>query len=68
MDTLTPKDHAEEVALFRSQVVGGLAHCKFLRGELAKELLALSPKRLRPPGSATTRTSSVPTLQRWSYA
>jgi transposase InsO family protein len=68
MDTLTPKDHAEEVALFRSQVIGGLAHCKLLRGELAKELLALSKKRVRPPGSDATRTYSVPTLQRWYYA
>jgi len=68
MDTLTPTDHAEEVALFRSQVVGGLARCKLLRGELAKELFALSQKRLRPPGSDSTRTYSVPTLQRWYYA
>jgi transposase InsO family protein len=68
MDTLTPKDHGEAVALFRSQVVGGLAHCKLSRGDLARELLALSQKRLRPPGAASTRTYSVPTLQRWYYA
>ena len=65
---LTPKDRAEEVALFRSQVVGGLVHSPLQRGELAQELLALSQKRLRPPGSALTRTYSVPTLQRWYYA
>ncbi len=67
MDTLTPKDRAEEVALFRSQVIGGLAHCTLLRGELAKELLALSQKKLRPPGHDRTRTYSVPTLERWLY-
>lgn len=68
MDTLTPKDRAEEVALFRSQVIGGLAHCTLLRGQLAKELFALSEKKLRPPGSDRTRTYSVPTLERWLYA
>jgi len=68
MDTLTPKDRAEEVALFRSQVIGGLAHCTLLRGQLAKELLALSQKKLRPPGHDRTRTYSVPTLERWLYA
>ena len=68
MDTLKPKDRAEAVALFRSQVIGGLAHCTLLRGELAKELLALSKKKLRPPDGDVTRTYSVPTLERWLYA
>jgi putative transposase len=68
MDTLTPKDRPEAVALFRSQIIGGLAHCKLLHGDLAKELLILSQKKLRPPGSDVTRTYSVPTLERWLYA
>lgn len=65
---LTPKDHAEQVALFRSQVIGNLAHCQWLRGELARALRDLSQKKLRPPGSTRTRTFSVPTLERWLYA
>ncbi|MFZ5786821.1 MAG: DDE-type integrase/transposase/recombinase, partial [Acidobacteriota bacterium] len=68
MDSLNPKDHAEEVALFRSEVIGGLARRDLDRGELRLELVALAGKRFRPPGRPHTRTFSVPTLERWYYA
>ena len=68
MDTLTPKDHAEAVALFRAEVIGSLTRRSFARGELAAELRALSEKKFRPPGADCTRTISVPTLERWLYA
>ena len=65
METLTPKDHAEEVALFRSEVVGALTRLDLPRGELAARLEILSQQRLRPPGATATRTFAVPTLERW---
>ena len=65
METLTPKDHAEEVALFRSEVVGALTRLDLPRGELAARLEALSQQRFRPPGASATRTFAVPTLERW---
>lgn len=40
MDTLTPKDHAEELALFRAEVIGSLTRLTLKRGELAVELRA----------------------------
>jgi putative transposase len=68
MDSLTPRDHAEEVALFRAQIIGALA-CSFLaRGELRAELKALSAKTFRPPGMDRTRTFGRSTLERWLYA
>src|SRR5579872_98148 len=65
METLTPKDHAEEVALFRSEVVGALTRLELPRGELAARLETLSQQRFRPPGATATRTFAVPTLERW---
>jgi putative transposase len=68
MDRLTPKDHAEAVALFRSEIVGALVRRELDRGELRALLHALSQERFRPPGSPRTRSFSVPTLERWYYA
>jgi len=68
MDRLTPKDRGEEIALFRAEVIGGLACRELSRGELAGALREISGQRLRPPGAAATRTFAVPTLQRWYYA
>jgi transposase InsO family protein len=65
---LTPRDHAEEVAVFRSQVIGPLAQGSFDHGELATQLRLLSKQRFRPPDAAVTRAFSVPTLERWYYA
>lgn len=62
------KDRAEEVALFRSEMIGALVRRELGRGELRRELEALARVRVRPPGSAHTRTYSVVTLQRWYYA
>jgi putative transposase len=67
-DSLSPKDHAEQTALFRSEVVGALTRRDLDRGELRGELLALAARALRPPGSERTRRFSVPTLERWYYA
>jgi transposase InsO family protein len=68
MKPLVPKDRAEEVALFRSEVIGALTRRDLARGELATELEALHRKAFRPPGAKVTRRFSVPTLQRWYYA
>src|ERR1700689_1254937 len=65
MDNLTPKDHAEAVALFRSEIVGALTRIDLPRGALAARLEALSQQRFRPPGATATRTFAVPTLERW---
>jgi len=68
MDRLTPKDHAERIAIFRAEIVGALARRELSRGELAAALRQLATQRFRPPGAAATRTYAVPTLQRWHYA
>lgn len=66
---LKPKDHAEEVALFRAEMIGALVHRHFEeRGELKTELLNLSKLWVRPPGARLRRTYSFPTLERWYYA
>lgn len=62
---LHPKDHAEEVALFRAQVLGPILNRDLQRGELLAELRVLATRRFRPPGSDRTRTFAVPTLLRW---
>ena len=69
MDQLTPKNHGEQVAIFRHGLIGELA----LRmgaldhGERIEALRRLSQQRVRPPGSDTTRCYSIPTLERWLY-
>ncbi len=65
---LGPTDHAEAVAIYRATVIGPLMHRVLTHGQLAAELRALSEQRFRPPGAASTRTYSVPTLERWLYA
>jgi putative transposase len=65
---LAPKDHAEAVARFRSEIVGALTRKDLHRGELRATLRALSQERFRPPGSDITRSFSVTTLERWLYA
>lgn len=68
MDVLRPKDRAEQVAVFRSQVIGTLLCRMLARGELRAELCRLSMVSFRPPGASRSRTFSVPTLERWLYA
>jgi transposase InsO family protein len=65
---LLPRSHAEEVALFRSEVVGALTRQEMEHGELKAALRTLSRQRFRPPGADSTRTWSVTTLERWYYA
>lgn len=68
MDELKPKDRAEAIALFRSGIIGTLAHRALEHGELEEELKKLSLLKYRTPGGRISRTYSVPTLQRWYYA
>ncbi|MEZ4222620.1 MAG: hypothetical protein R3B13_16890 [Polyangiaceae bacterium] len=66
MDDLTPKNHGEEVAIFRHSLIGELATRAGLlgHGERSEALRRLSEQRVRPPGSDTTRCYSVSTLER----
>ena len=68
MGSLVPKNYGEEIAIFRSQVIGDLVHRELDHGEVIASLRLLSQKHFRPPRSDTTRTYSVPTLERWFYA
>ena len=67
-DVLRPHDHAEEVALFRAEVIGGLARRELSHGELAAEIRKLAKLRFRPPGRRATKVYGASTLQRWLYA
>ena len=67
MDALMPKDHAEAIALFRSEVIGALSRRDLDRGELGAAIRELSCTHFRPPGCDVTRSFSVPTLERWYY-
>ncbi len=67
-DELKPKNHAEEVALFRASVIGSLSCREMSRGDLADALRELSQRRFHLPGSEITRTFGVSTLERWYYA
>ena len=68
MDTIEPRDRGEQIAVFRAGIIGTLVHGELQRGELKRELKALSHRRFRPPGSDRTRSYAVSTLQRWLYA
>jgi putative transposase len=68
MDQLTPKNHGEEVAVFRHGLIGQIALRALDHGERSALLRQISEQRVRPPGSDTTRCYSVPTLERWLYA
>jgi transposase len=68
MKDLSPKDHAEAVALFRSEIVGALTRRELDRGELADALVELSKQRFRPPGAKFSKSYSLATLERWHYA
>ena len=62
-----PKDRGEEIAVFRSQVIGPLVHRALTRGDLRGALAELASQKWRPPGVERTRAFSVPTLERWYY-
>ena len=61
-------DRGQQMAMFRSEIIGALLHRELSRGELQNELRELSQHLFRPPGSERTRTFSVATLERWLYA
>jgi transposase InsO family protein len=65
---LTPKDHAEAIALFRAEVVGSLVRRELEHGDLRRAFLEASEQRFRPPKSHGLRQYSVSTLERWYYA
>lgn len=65
---LAPKDHAEAVAIFRSEIIGALTRKELDHGELRDSFRMLAEQRFRPPGVDTTRRYSVATLERWYYA
>jgi putative transposase len=67
MDAFQPKDGAEAIALFRSQIIGPLTVRELSRGELSAELEALSRQMFRTPRSHSARNYSVATLERWYY-
>jgi transposase InsO family protein len=66
--SIGPHDHAEAVAIFRAMVIGPVVQRSFSHGELAAGLRELSQQRFRPPEADSSRTFSVPTLERWVYA
>lgn len=68
MENLTPKNHGEEVAVFRHGLIGEIATSDLDHGARAAALRRISVQRVRPPDSDTTRTYSVATLERWLYA
>lgn len=65
---LTPKDHAEAVALFRAEIVGSLVRRELEHGDLRRAFNEASQQRFRPPRSHGARSYSVATLERWYYA
>lgn len=68
MDELKPKTPQEAVAVFRHGILGALTQAQLDRGELRAALEKLTTQRFRPPGGSTTKSFSVPTLERWYYA
>lgn len=65
---LKPKDRAEAIALFRSEIIGSVARRDLKHGALEHALRELSQQRFRSPFSGSSRIFSLPTLQRWLYA
>jgi len=70
MKSLSPRDHAEAVALFRAEVIGALVRRELDRGDLQAALRELSKQKFRPPRlyGHGVKCFSVPTLERWYYA
>src|SRR5918912_3233098 len=68
LESLEPKDHAEEMAIFRSEIIGALTRRELDHGELRAALVELAAQRYRPPQAHGTRQYAVSTLERWYYA
>lgn len=59
-DELRPKDPAEQVALFRAQVIGRvLCRGALDHGELAEALRELAAQPVRPPGARSPRKAPL---------
>ena len=58
MEPLSPRSHAERVAIFRHTVIGRLLVREFVHGELRAELEALSRERFRPPALLKQRVKA----------
>jgi transposase InsO family protein len=67
MESLKPKDHAEEIAIFRSEIIGALTRRELDHGELRAALVELAAQRYRPPRADGTRQYAASTLERWYY-
>lgn len=67
MKEIKVKDHAEDVAIFRSEIVGALTRRELPRGALMAEFRKLAKELYLVPGSGHRRTFSVTTLERWYY-
>jgi len=67
MESLKPKDHAEEMAIFRSEIIGALTRRELDHGELRAALVELAAQRYRPPRAHGTRQYAVSTMERWYY-
>ena len=55
-----PKDHREEVAVFRHGLIGELAVRDLSHGELSAELRRISKQRVRPPARTAAAVASWP--------
>ena len=64
---LRPRDPAEVIALFRSEIVGAIARREMTRGELAEAIRAIAACRYRPPGRRASKQYGVSTIERWYY-
>ena len=58
---LKPKDRAEAIALFRSEIIGAVARRELKHGELCEALTELSKQRFVHPWEPSSRSYSVPT-------
>jgi transposase InsO family protein len=67
-EPLAPKDHAEAIAIFRSQVIGPLlTHELCGHGDLADALRAVCAEPHRAPDSPASRLYAMSTVERWYY-
>jgi transposase InsO family protein len=66
--TLAPRNHAEALAVFRSEIVGALVVRELAHGDLKAAFAELSEHRYRPPGARGPRAYAAVTLERWYYA
>lgn len=66
--SLSPKDRAEEIALFRAEIIGSLVTREREHGDLRRAFTEASQQRFRPPRAHGPRRYSASTLERWFYA